>query len=352
MATTTYGDISPAVAAVASKELLKRAQPYLVSEKFLQAKPLPANNTKTIKFRRYNALPNTPKYLVEGVTPNASVLTATDVTAVLQQMGDGIQITDVVLDTHTDPVLQEATAVLGEQAAQMVERMRLGVLTGGTNVFYNGSAATTARTDVNLPLHLAFQRKITRALKAQNARQITSVIRSTPSYETANVAASFVALVHPDLEVDIRNMTGYVPIERYGSLTPFENEIGKVEDVRYLSTTLLDPSILKAAGSLKALGSTTYSGITSGPFSSITVLDDGIATRQAEVYPVIFLAKDAAGTVPLKGMNAISPMVVNPKPSDSDPWAQRGWVTWKTMQTAVILNDLFMVRAEVAALSL
>jgi N4-gp56 family major capsid protein len=351
MATTTYGDISPAVAAVASKELIKRAQPYLVVEKFLQAKPLPANNTKTIKFRRYNALPNTPKYLVEGVTPNASVLTATDVTAVLQQMGDGMQITDVVLDTHTDPVLQEATAVLGEQAAQMVERMRLGVLTGGTNVVYNCSTST-GRTNVNLPLHLGFQRKITRTLKAQNARQITEVIRSTPSFETANVAASFVALVHPDLEVDIRNMTNYVPIERYGSLTPFENEVGKVEDVRYLSTTLLDPSILKAAGSAKALGSTTYSGITSGPFTSITVVDDGIATRQAEVYPVIFLAKDAAGTVPLKGMNAISPMVVNPKPSDSDPWAQRGWVTWKTMQTAVILNDLFMVRAEVAALSL
>jgi N4-gp56 family major capsid protein len=42
-------------------------------------------------------------------------------------------------------------------------------------------------------------------------------------------------------------------------------------------------------------------------------------------------------------------MVVNPKPSDSDPLAQRGHVSWKGMQTAVVLNDAFMIRCEVAA---
>jgi N4-gp56 family major capsid protein len=41
-------------------------------------------------------------------------------------------------------------------------------------------------------------------------------------------------------------------------------------------------------------------------------------------------------------------MVVNPKPSDSDPLAQRGHVAWKSMQKAVILNDAWMVRVEVA----
>ena len=35
--------------------------------------------------------------------------------------------------------------------------------------------------------------------------------------------------------------------------------------------------------------------------------------------------------------------------SDSDPLAQRGHVGWKTMQTAVILNDAWMIRLECAA---
>jgi hypothetical protein len=50
----------PRTAAYAAKELLKRGLPFLVIEKFGQAKSLPANNSKTIKFRRYSALPNTP----------------------------------------------------------------------------------------------------------------------------------------------------------------------------------------------------------------------------------------------------------------------------------------------------
>jgi len=69
----------------------------------------------------------------------------------------------------------------------------------------------------------------------------------------------------------------------------------------------------------------------------------------ADVYPVLYVARDAYGIVALKGMFAVTPMVVNPKPSDSDPLAQRGHVGWKSMQTAVILNDAWMVRGEVAA---
>jgi N4-gp56 family major capsid protein len=67
------------------------------------------------------------------------------------------------------------------------------------------------------------------------------------------------------------------------------------------------------------------------------------------VYPILYIARDAYGIVPLKGKSAITPMVVNPKPSDSDPLAQRGHVGWKAWQTAIILNDAWMAVAKVAA---
>jgi N4-gp56 family major capsid protein len=53
--------------------------------------------------------------------------------------------------------------------------------------------------------------------------------------------------------------------------------------------------------------------------------------------------------VALKGAFAVTPMVVNAKPSDSDPMAQRSHAAWKSLQTAVILNDAWMLRLEVAA---
>lgn len=328
MATTAYGDISPRTAAYAQKEFLKRAIPFLIIEKFGQAKPIPANNSKVTKFRRYEALDVTPNILSEGVTPSAKKLTVTDVTATLEQYGDVVTITDVVMDTHEDPVLSEATAILGEQAAQMIETVRFNVIKAGTSVQY---ANGTGRTDVNTPITTAKQRLVTRALKRQNARPITTVIRSTPSYATQNVAASFIGLVHPDLESDIRNMTGFVPVESYGSMPAYENEIGKVEDVRYLSSTIF--AAWTDGGGAKAGSGTTMLSTTG---------------TNADVYPVIYLGRDAFGIVPLKGMTAITPTVVNPKPSDSDPLAQRGHVGWKSMQTAVILNDAWMVRLEVA----
>lgn len=325
MAQTAYGDISPRTAAYAEKELLKRGLPFLVLEKFGQAKSLPESSTKVIKFRRYNALPNTPTTLTEGVTPGGQTLAVTDVTATLAQYGDKVTITDVILDTHEDPTLNESVALLGEQAAQMIEKMRFGVLKAGTNVLYANGAARNA---VNTAISITLQRRAVRALKRQNARFITSIVRSTPSFGTENVAPGFVALIHPDLEADVRGLTGFVPAEKYGTMTPWENELGKVEDVRYVSSTIFEPWA-DAGGAKGTMLSTTGTS--------------------ADVYPVLFVARDAYGIIALKGMFALTPMVVNPKPSDSDPLAQRGHVAWKAMQTCVILNDAWMVRGEVAA---
>lgn len=329
MTTTAYGDISPRTAAYAAKELLSRAMPYLVLEKFGQAKPLPANSSKTITFRRYEALDTTPTALQEGVTPQGKKLTSTDVTETLVQYGDYITITDVIQDTHEDPVLNEAVEILGEQAAVLIEKMRFGKLKAGTNVMYANGAARSAVTDV---MTTDLQRRAVRALKRQNARQITSIVRSTPAFGTEAVAPSFVCLVHSDLEPDIRAMTGFVPAEKYGSISAWENELGKVDDCRYITSTVFE-SWPDAGGDVTGLSKPVIS--TSG--------------AKADVYPILMVARDAYAITALKGMYGITPTVVNPKPSDSDPLAQRGKAGWKTMQGALILNDAWMLRLEVAA---
>lgn len=322
MANNIYGDISPRTAAHASKDMLVRAVPYLCLEQFGQAFPLPANSSKQATWRRYEALDKTPAEIVEGVTPTGRRLTYTDVTCTLKQYGGRIPLTDVILDTHEDPILKQSTDLLGEQAAQMLEVVRFNVIKAGTNVqFANGSA----RSAVNTPISLAMQRKATRSLKRQNARKISKKIASTPDFGTQNVAPAYIGLIYPDMGNDVRNMPGFQPAETYKS--EYEGELGKVEDVRYVESTIFEPWINAggAAGSMLSTGGTN-----------------------ADVYPVIFLGQDAFGIVPFKGKNAVTPMVVMPKPSDSDPMGQRGHVSWKAYQAAVILNDLWMVRLECA----
>jgi N4-gp56 family major capsid protein len=342
---TQYGDISPRTAAYAVTQFLKRGMPYMVLEKFGQTYVLPTNRTQVAKFRRYflagatgsagqvntgsaiNSF-NTPVAitpLVEGVTPSGRRLANQDYSVTMQQYGDFITITDVILDTHEDPILNQMTEVMGESAAQTIETIRFNVLKAGLNVFYaNGGA----RSAVNTAITLAMQRSVTTSLLRQNAKRITTVVKSTPDFRTEPVEAAFIGLHHPDLDSDIRNMTGYINPKQYGTVTPFENETGSVEMVRYLNSTIFAPwaDAGGAKGSMRSTSGTS-----------------------ADVYPILYLARDAYGIVPLKGKDSLTPMVVNPKPAPGDPLGQRGTVGWKAYTACVILNDAWIARLEVAA---
>lgn len=326
MPLTTFADISPRTAAFAAVELLKRGLPYLCLEKFGQAKTLPEKSSMTAKFRRYNSLPPALTALTEGVTPASKKLNKTDISVTLSQYGDVIELTDIIQDTHEDPVLNEMMAVAGEQAAKTVEIIRFNVLKACSNVFYANSVA--GRTSVVAVPSRADQRKIVRALERQEASRITNIVRSTPSFNTENVLPSFIALCHVDCTTDVRGMDGFVSCADYGNISPYETEIGSCEDVRYLKSTIF----------------TAYPDGGGSPTGKVST-----AGTAADVYPILYLAKDAYGLIALKGKFAVTPIVRNPnQPSPSDPLGQRGFVAWKTMQTAVILNDAWMCVYECA----
>jgi N4-gp56 family major capsid protein len=337
-----YGDVSPAVGTYALVRMLKRAVPLLQLERFGQTYVLPQNNTQTAKFRRYFlsgatgaagsgsgafSAPVATTALTEGVTPAGSTLANQDYTVQLAQYGDYITITDVIMDTHTDDVLGQATDILGERAAETVEVLRFNVLKAGTNVFYGNSVA--GRSDVVTAISLADQRRVTTALNRQNAKKITSIVGSSTDYNTKSVEAAYMAVCHPDLETDLRTISGFKPVADYGPHTsPMEGEIGSIEQVRYLASTVIAPWA-DAGGAKGAMRSTTGTS--------------------ADVYLTLYFARDAFGIVPLKGKSAMTPMVVNPKPAAGDPLGQRGTVGWKLWTTTVILQEAFMARLESAA---
>lgn len=326
MATTRYGDIGNRTAAYAAVEMLRHAEPFMVLSKMGLTKPMPKNKTDTMKFRRIVPLAAALTPVVEGVTPTAQRMQYEDVTVILKQYGRPIEITDKVTDLSEDPVLRDAAQQAGEQAGRTIEQIIYGVVKAGTNVVYANGANRAA---VNTPVSLNKQRAVTRVLAAQKARKITRILSSGVGYGTSAVEASYVAIGHTDLDSDIRNMAGFIPVAKYGTKqTISEHEIGTVEQVRYVLSPDLAP--FADAGGAASTTMVTTSG------------------TNADVYPILYMGMDAFAQVPLKGANAITPMVVNAKPSASDPMAQRNYVSWKTWFAAVILNELWMCRLEVA----
>lgn len=327
MSTTVYGDISPRTAAYAAAEMLAHAEPVLVLSKFGQNKPLPKNATDTVKFRRPVPFTVTTTTLVEGVTPTAQAMEYEDVSVQIAQYGAVTKITDKIADTHEDPVLKDASMLSGEQAAETIELVTWGVLKAGTNVYY-GASADTARTDVNDAISLNRLRAMTRYLKSQRGRPVTQMLDGGVNYNTTPVEGGFIAFGHTDFEPDIRNLAGFTPVAEYGSRKPLcPEEVGSVENIRFILSPVLEP--------FEDAGNATKNGMKS------------TAGTAVDVYPLVVIAKEAYGLVPLKGMNSITPTVLNPgTPSKSDPLGQVGYVGWKTYYAAVRLNELWMARGE------
>jgi N4-gp56 family major capsid protein len=327
----TYGDVLPRVGIEAVAKMLSRIEPITVLEPWALVTPLPKNKGETIKWRRIRPLVVSTTNLTEGVTPPSEQLVYEDVVTVIAQFGGWIQITDKVTDLHEDRVLDDAMTALADQAASVKEAVIWGILRGGTNVFY---ANGVARTSVNTPVDLDLVNAAVNLLKRNHAKKLTERMKAGVNISTEPVNSSYVAFSHIDLETDIRDMDGFVPVERYASgqaLDP-EWEIGKVNEVRFI----LSPQLSAFAD---AGGATTTMRSTSG--------------TNADVYPIVLIGKEAFGVVPLKGISSVEMAVKNPKMGEpGDPLGQRGHVSWKIWYQAVRLNELWMVRLEVAATSL
>lgn len=334
MITSGAVGISQRTNVYAERAMLKHAEPVNVLEKTGPAiRPLPKNKSQTIKFRRPIPFEAATTPLAEGVTPSPRGFGYEDVAVTLQQFGDFSVITDVIEDTHEDPVFKDLTSMHGENLGRTKEALNYAVLRAGTNVFYgNGST----RSGVNTVLSVTKQRAVLRGLKAQKAAKITNILDGSTNLATRPVEAAYIAVGHTDLEADIRNMAGFLPVAEYGRRQVVcEQEIGSVEDVRYILSPDLDP-FLSAGGAA----------------------DDGLVstgedTTKADVYPILFFGKDAWGIVPLRGQGAVEPTVISAgQKTKDDPLGQRGYVGWKTWHAALILNQLWMARLEVAVTKL
>ena len=327
MPTTTLTQVPPGVQAFYDRNLLARAQPAEVHGRFGQKRPIAQRNGNQIKFRRYSQLAVASTPLTEGVTPTGSSLAVTDMTATLAQYGDFITLSDMVSMTNQDPVVTEATDVLGDQAGTTIDQARRDVMVAGTNVAY--AAGVASRVAVNVKISGSDLDKAIRFLKVQNAKYIKEGIMPSDGVGTGSVRKAFIGLVHPDVEFDLEQIVGYRSVSDYGSQEGIlEDEIGAYKNIRFISST--NCKILAGAG---ALGTALYK-------------NNG---ANFDVYATLLLADNAYGVCPLAG-NAMSTYVkALGSAGTADPLEQRSTVGWKATTTTKILNDSWLIRIESGA---
>jgi len=330
MSGNTFANVAQRTNVYAATVFLEHAEPQEVFSKFGDVKPMPQNKAEIIKFRRSVPFPRLTTALAEGVTPTSRQMQFEDVQCTMQEWGDVVEATDRVRMLSEDPVIQEASKNLGEQATETTEAVIYGVLKAGSQVGYGSG---TTRLACGAVLSLNKLHAAVRILNGQRAKFITEIMGSTVNYDTRNVEAAFVAFGHTDLEHDIRALAGFIPVAKYGNRKPLcAYELGSVENVRFVLTVNAEPF----------LAATTATG---------TSFQQAVSGGAYDVYPLIIIGRSAYAQVPLKGSKAVE-MFVWTGGDKSDPLNQRDVVGAKYWFTAVRLNENWMYRLEVLATAL
>lgn len=334
-ASGSAGDMFSAAEAYYDRKLLERTRPKLISQDFGQKRPLPANSSMTIKFRKYNDLTRdlatiaTNGITGEGTFGNGEKMSITDMMASVKQYGNFVTITDLVQITVEDPVLNEAVDLLAEQMADIIDTITFSALNAATNVrLANAGAdiASLASAITGKDLDYAI-----RMMRRNNADPFTEVIRASTGVATFPIRPAYWAFVHPDVAKDLENITGFISVERYASQGPVHDaEIGAYKNVRFLMTTQCP--ILDDAGN---------------PDMSTTWVPSPVTnTTKAGVYSTIIVAKNAYGLVDLdKG--TVKSIVKTPGSSDTgNPLNQYSTAGWKLLYTAKIIDDSKIVKIQ------
>ncbi len=400
--TTFSGDAQTFIAA----NLLQRIKRDLIVYNLGKKEKLPNRFSKTFQFTRFEKLNLPTQALTEGATPSSnSSLSITPVTAVMDQWGSFVSLTDVIEVTVKHPVMQQAIVLMGEQANEVIERECVKVLLANSSVIFPNSVASRATIDASDIIDSNTVQRGVASLRAAGAHPVEG--------------RSYMGIMDPFVEADLMDDPTFVAASSYSNIMAlFNAEAGKWKGARWMVSNFI-PSLGRLAapsssasnstGSLtvgttyyfkvtKVDPATGYEIATSAEFSQATGgSDDTISITMPTATGYVFnvYMGSVSGTLYLSSYDNASAASVdvltvatsgNTPPSepatgvtvhfswllgqeafavpelmslqtfltpagasDSDPLAQRRKASWKVMFKAVICNESYIKRIESAS---
>lgn len=275
----------------------------------------------------------------------AATPTFTNITATVSKYGNFITYTeelDIVNVNSNSVALFEK---LGENAGHSLNLIQRDLMDGGSQIRYANSVANDSA--IGTALALADVQAAVSQLRRNSAKPFFSETLGSSNIGTSPIREAYLGIVHADLEQDIRDMTGFIGVEQYGSQTStFVGEFGTVGGVRFVATEVC--AISTGAGGASANG----------------LRGANVGTH--DVYESFIYGQDAVGTVGLGTEHADEIYVgrdqnpsripaviaVNHPPGSAgsaDPYNEVGSLAWKAFHAGAILNNDWLVEVRAAA---
>lgn len=290
-------------------EMMERLLPELHWTEFGEKKNIPKRKGATTNFRRLESLAAISAELPEGSTPDGVNLTITSINATVKWYGAWTKISEPIDLAGYDPLMQETSGLMGENAGLSIDLIARDVLASGSNVLYaNGKLTRVTVAD-----------KIT-ALDILKARRALRRAKVKPIRLPEGGGTGFVALIPVDVATDLMQTDEWKKANVENNTKHFmDGVIGKLYGIWFIE-------------------------VDNG------VVFPGAGAANADVHGTVFLGRSAYGIADINGSGKPE-IIVHTAGSagTADPLNQFNSVAWKCAFVAVRLQELAILRLETTA---
>lgn len=276
---------------------------------------------------------------VFGLGRNTVKPTITDVTKAIAKYGNAILLTEEVDFFNINPMTMNLMDTLGANAGESLNILMRTEFDNATQIRYASGAAN--KSAVVAEMKAGDVKWAVNQLNRNSGMKFTSAGYGSQNYNSQPVRSSYYGICHPDVEEDIRGLTGFIGVEQYGGYTEtLTGEFGAVNGVRWVTTEIAP---VETGG-----GTTSTSGVFRG-----TSVDTN------DLYTSYVYGKEAVGSIGLGEEHAKEiytmydparpPTVelIYHKPGTSgiaDIFKEVGAIAWKAWFGGKILDGRWIVK--------
>lgn len=269
-----------------------------------------------------------------GLGRNAVQPTVTDVTVAIAKYGNAIMTTEEVDLFNVNSRAAQLMEPLGANAGESLNILMRDVFDGGTNV--RRAVGVAADTSITSAITLNDIKYVVNQLDRQSAMKFFSMGTGSRNIGTSPIRDAYMGICHPDVEVDVRGLAGFTPVEQYGGyVDTFQGEFGTVWGVRFCTTEIAPVST--------GAGTTTATGLT----GATDILNDIYATfiYGREAVGSVGLGENHTKEIYMMGDRLPAVEVIQKAPGSSgigDMFNEVGSIAWKAWFAGKILNNSWL----------
>lgn len=341
----TDTELPPPLNAVFNQTLLRNARvraPYFTG---VQPSSLARQKGSNVaQWRRINTLSTTTTALSElqGTAAymqgrDASTLSVNDLTTTMSKYGSFVILNEEVQLFNFPGKFDKILEIIGINAGQSLNILQRDVAEDNATLVYAGGVASDGA--VASKITAGSIQEAVNTLDKNSAMTFTPMTTGSQNIGTVPIQQAFWGLCHPDVAVDIANLSGFIGVQQYAGQT---------------QTVLGEFGVLNVAGkgvrfiSSEDAGVDASSGASGAPSANLRSGND----TNADLYTTIIMGKEAIGSVGLGDqypdgvfragteLDPVDVIVKSPRDTGtSDPYNEISTVAWKAWHAGKILNS-------------